>query len=941
MHTPHSIQRGFVALAAAFSVVATVAAQTAPATNSGAAVAPPPAEAVQLSPFTVSTDKEQGYSASGTLAGTRLNTALRDIAAAVTVITPDFMADLGVNTLQEVIDFTVNAEVNVANFNAMNQTPSSVRIRGVAITSNTQDFFRTFLPPDIYNLDQISVNRGPNSLLFGVGNPAGTLTGVAKRAAFTRRAEVAASVDHWGGWRFTTDLNQPIVPGRAALRVAALRRDARQSIEPAFVDESRLYLAGTAVLSQRRHWRTSFHANAEWSDTDQVHAALVTATDVITPWLNSGAPLVDGVRGAANAATLPLGTVRAAGANQIVVIDGSPTAVPILNWLNTARGGLVNYENRALSDRGPVPYRLNYDGPTRSSNYKANNFTFFLEQELGPATALELAYCQSESDRDWIRSGGSGGSLSVDVNRLLPNGAPNPNVGKFYYQDTSRVQKQYSLNRQLRLTASHTADLRPLHRWLGTHRAGALLSRDFNTFALDDLYEANSTPLPGFATAINNAQNRIVRRSYLFLGRGDVWLADQKFHTLAPINTDGVRSRYYNDRVLRLNAHTDSAVLGLQSRLIKERLVTTFGYRWDELESFALDPARAVRRPDGEFNPWRTYPLEARAGSRLENGTATLGAVFHVLPQLSLSANQSETAGTGGVGLVDMYGRTLPIPMGVGKDYGIKFALLGGRLTGSLTRYRSAQENQSTSAYQSLGIRISQIGQTLNLPLLAAVTDPRDTLDIVSTGYELELVFNPAPAWRIAANVSNNDNLLSNVNSRGARFLEENVFPLEPRFGAVVLPNGRTVAQEIADFRVNVRNSKTSQEGSRAAVLREWNGSILTNYRFAEGRLKGFSLGGNVLHRGPSIIGARVDPVTNLPDFAAPLKGNGYTLLGLHVRYERRLFRRYAWQASLHVRNVLDENRLIEKDRSSADGAVLSYDRQEPRSWTLSSSVAF
>ena len=53
----------------------------------------------ELSPFIVDASDSNGYRASSTLAGTRLKTDLRDVGASVSVITQDFMADIGVNDL--------------------------------------------------------------------------------------------------------------------------------------------------------------------------------------------------------------------------------------------------------------------------------------------------------------------------------------------------------------------------------------------------------------------------------------------------------------------------------------------------------------------------------------------------------------------------------------------------------------------------------------------------------------------------------------------------------------------------------------------------------------------------------------------------------------------------------------------------------------------------
>lgn len=893
-----------------------------------------------LNPFTVSAERELGYAANSTLAGTRLNTSLRDVAAAVTVITPEFMADLGTFTLQETLSHTVNAEFNPSGFNSANNTVASARVRGVRIDGNTQDFFTLRLPLDIYNLEQISINRGPNSLLFGVGNPAGTLTGVSKRATFTDRYEAMASFDRWDGWRGTLDANKVLIPNRLALRVAALRRDSRYFVTPAYWKEDRIYVAGTAELATRRNWRTTLRFNAERADADRLLPNLRTPNETITPWLENNSPTVAGVRPAANPSTLPRGLVRDFGANQLVLIDGGSNSIPLLNWIHTARGGVTGAEVRALDADHPLPYDRNYNGPTRTSDYAGNNYTVFLEQELGENTFVELAYGESKRDLDWVRSLG-GDSIEVDGNETLPNGQPNPNVGKFFTQGVNRIQFQREVSRQLRLTAAHTLDLRRTSEWLGQHRFGALLSREYSQFALDDLYETNGTPLPGYPQGINHVQNRIVRRSYLSPEGHDVWQRGYTFASVPSIQFDGVNSRYYNERPLRNDSRVESLVLAVQSKTLKDRLATTLGYRWDRLKSYALDQAGVVRAANGELPSWKDIPLTSEPENTLRNGTFTAGAVLHVLPQLSIQANRSETSDVA-PGQLDINGRPVPTPTGHGEDYGIKFSLLRDRLTGSLTRYKSSQDNQLNSNLQNLGPLISQMGTTLGLPALAEViADPRDTQDIKAEGYEFELIFNPSSRWRFALNASRNDNVLTNVNVRTARFLDENVYPLEAEYGTRALPNGKTVAEEIAFFRQRILNAKTAAEGRRAEALREYNVNVLTNYRFDDGRLKGFSIGGNLQYRGPAVIGARVDPITNVPDHSNPIMGNSYTLVGLHLRYERRLMDRYNWQIGLHIRNLFDVGPFIEKTASAVDGSITGREIQEPRNWMLTTGLEF
>lgn len=91
-------------LAALVGWLATSAAVDAQTTT------PTKEETIKLSPFEVSAENDNGYAASGTLAGTRLRTDLRDVAASISVINKQFMDDLGVNTLDGLLIYTLGTE---------------------------------------------------------------------------------------------------------------------------------------------------------------------------------------------------------------------------------------------------------------------------------------------------------------------------------------------------------------------------------------------------------------------------------------------------------------------------------------------------------------------------------------------------------------------------------------------------------------------------------------------------------------------------------------------------------------------------------------------------------------------------------------------------------------------------------------------------------------
>ena len=71
----------------------------------------PSEPAIELSPFLVQENADQGYYASQTLAGGRLRQDLKDTGAAIQVITKEFMEDLGVTGVEELFQYTTSTEV--------------------------------------------------------------------------------------------------------------------------------------------------------------------------------------------------------------------------------------------------------------------------------------------------------------------------------------------------------------------------------------------------------------------------------------------------------------------------------------------------------------------------------------------------------------------------------------------------------------------------------------------------------------------------------------------------------------------------------------------------------------------------------------------------------------------------------------------------------------
>src|SRR6185295_6910021 len=81
----------------------------AAATNPASATTDDPI--VTISPFEVRAEEDSGYLATSTLAGTRIRSDLKDLAASITVITKDFMTDINATDATSLLVYTLGTEV--------------------------------------------------------------------------------------------------------------------------------------------------------------------------------------------------------------------------------------------------------------------------------------------------------------------------------------------------------------------------------------------------------------------------------------------------------------------------------------------------------------------------------------------------------------------------------------------------------------------------------------------------------------------------------------------------------------------------------------------------------------------------------------------------------------------------------------------------------------
>jgi hypothetical protein len=262
--------------------------------------------ALVLSPFLVEAQEDRGYLATSTLAGTRLRTNLRDVGSAISVVTEQFLKDTAANTAEELLIYTTGTEIGgvSGNFSGVdsvvgrssNESESFIRqnsgsrVRGLGGADNTRDYFVTDIPWDGYNIGRVEMQRGPNSILFGLGNPSGVMNAGTNQAGFKKSRKVENRFDQFGSFRVSLDLNQVLLPKELAVRFSLLDDETKYRQKPSFNNDKRAYgaLRYDPSFLARNGARTSLRINYEHGEIDAMRPRTLPPVDRISPWFQTG-----------------------------------------------------------------------------------------------------------------------------------------------------------------------------------------------------------------------------------------------------------------------------------------------------------------------------------------------------------------------------------------------------------------------------------------------------------------------------------------------------------------------------------------------------------------------------------------------------------------------------------------------------------------------------
>ncbi len=602
-------------------------------------------------------------------------------------------------------------------------------------------------------------------------------------------------------------------------------------------------------------------------------------------------------------------TMWVASAQQLRASSGPPT-VP---GINTS----VN-----VLDTNLVPRNANLTGPGALSTSHYTVGSAAIEQQIGDDLFIELAMNGEYEERLWANPVGFADiGYRLDANLYMPTFGPdgrfistvrNPYFGKplVYGQVNNRRNQFY--REQYRATASYSLNFAKLFKEknllakiLGRHRFAAMVSDEGFDREQRDEREVNVSPNRVQADLLNT-QNAILRVSYLDLfsnkredrGHLDPSAYPIKSQVLANNITRSVEAGMVNSSWTWSKTQLATQMFAMQNFLWNDRIVTTFGWRKDELKVYSSTLVRNTSNSVTGFvrggGPDRVIPGD----------TFTRGIVGHVLPWASVYYNQSDNFTSQDA--LQYFGVNGSAPIvgnrtGEGQDAGVKVQLFGNKLYATLGWYRTADANQISSVN---GVFLSYTEAIWNALGKSVDIEGRDTRDLKSDGYEFELTANPTKRIRLSLGAKKAktvvDNLLPTVaayvNANRAEWAANSTAPVNTAlYGGTRATVGGVINQ--LDEQLVVERAP---QGRAPYQDREITGNFFGSYRFDSGRLNGLMFGGGAQYRGPALVTYRA--VTT----GAPVYTEAYTMATAMLGYSRKLTQKIDVRIQLNVDNLFN-----------------------------------
>lgn len=933
---------------------------------------------MQLSPFVVDGERDRGYQAANTTAGSRLAIPLKETSAMIGMITRDFMDDIAAVDIAEIGNWGANVYFTGAEDSLQYSQLPNALIRGIpgSFQSLARNYFITYVNVFPYNVERIEIPRGPNAALYGDAPLGGMVNSNTKRAKFGRQMTQAnVRTDSNGSLQTTLDVN--VGAGKnLAFRVNALWEQREGWRDADFQRNRAIHLTGSWNIFKN----TTFRGEFEQGITKKSLPPL-NFTDQSSFW--DGTTTYAAPR-TSNFATAT-GTTGFSNANDYLIFDSGAPELGLTNWRGygrtTGSGLAILAEDDYRADyrpglsRFPTVRNREFSFNPRDmtwSQKKASMLAGYLEHVFFGKLAVEAAYCYQLPDVQ--RTLGLFNTVAQDINLIRPDGSPNPHFGDAFADIEYTRDRVRNWVNDGRIMATY-----PLKWGFMEQRLIGLYGHRRDYY---NQYRTSLTRINGPDQRVRNASNIVRVRRYL---------EDGNISLGAPSGTNGHEIDWLGYRMLKELKTTKYAQVGMAGRYWDGKVATTLGWRHDEFSQDTTDvpvgeSALTIGTPPGYI--WRSQDPVRNASAdplqhypnRFKTDSLTAGGVYFPVKWIGVFANYSEGFTVQGAG-AHLDGSPWNPPTNKGVDLGLKVEFFDGKVSGTVSRYQS----QRTGVDQGLTSRANTIKQIWDIieagynaeaatatrngntalaeqltataaekgALGDAVTSGAyDTRDTKANGWELDLVLNPTRNWRGTINFALSDAFVSGAYRETRAYFNRYEAEWRARAANSSVSDSNAIATRIASIETDIYNNTDGRTLDRTP---DYSARFYTTYRFSSGVLNKLMIGGGMQFDGARVIGARQqwDPAKNAfitPDPLGSVKSDSYYLASLMASYDFKLWG-YRIKTQLNINNLLDEDKLLFTSVGTytrPEGAVTNgyfapsgVRYLEPRTFVFSATVNF
>lgn len=627
----------------AFGPGAALAQTTAPAAADAVKPADTAVEgaAIELSPFKVVTEKDNGYRATNSISGTRLNSAIKDLPMPLEVITEKFLRDTGSTDLRQSLRYSAGIQLQSQNDQGSpggayqgpggvnnpegataNPNNTTIKIRGYVTDTVLRDGYRRQFATDSINIGRVEVIRGPAALLYGIGNFGGIVNYLPKEPEHKARGETSFLFGNFGLLRGSIDVTGPLSDTLMTdYRVTAAYETAHDYTQ--YYKQKHYFVAPVLTFKPSKN------------------------TEIIVD-LEQGKKWEDGV-----------------GFKQIRAVAG----VGINNDQNE-HGGFVTFP-------GTNPRLFRWSGPDTYYNTSATNARFQVTQKIAEGLSLLAGYNYSKVKTDNLDVQGnfrqSAGPANLRGNVLLSpidqvNGDSSGNVtagiapnaifeyGWGYHRgNTTRDQTRIDLTYHFKL-----------------FEGGKKWMRMDNTFLVGDTIESNKA---------SNYNTGTTQNVYNYKSPTDLtpirFGAGVKDNGTAAGSAGDVPMVPFNDSTSKSKNHGDYAVY--QGKFLDNLVTIVSGVRRDKN---SLDVTNTNLLPGGTKT---TTSSPSVTHDTTQNGISVAIPGFRAVSVYALRAGgiQPNFAGN-----IDVNGKAMGPVLAKSKEFGVKVDLFDGRLSGTVSSFK-------------------------------------------------------------------------------------------------------------------------------------------------------------------------------------------------------------------------------------------------------------